>query len=193
MGVVFMVVTVVFMVMESVRLRLSPRLLLTLGIMEDMATLDLDLDMVVMDILVLDMLDLDIEVSMVMESVRLRLSPRLLLTLGIMEDMATLDLDMVVMDILVLDILVFMVVTVVFMVMESVRLKLSLRLLLIPGCMEDMDLDMEVMDIPVLDILVLDILAFMVMDGVVKKYLKSRTPIHTDCHIPFRIVHKLSE
>merc|ERR1712108_27478 len=125
-------------------------------------------------------------------------SPRLLLTLGIMEDMATLDLDldMVVMDILVSDILVFMVVTVVFMVMESVRLKLSLRLLLIPGCMEDMgdmDLDMEVMDIPVLDILVLDILAFMVMDGVAKKYLKSRTPIHTDCHIPFRIVHKLSE
>merc|ERR1719153_759065 len=116
-----------------------------------MATLDLDLDMVVMDILVLDMLDLDIEVSMVMESVRLRPSPRLLLTPGIMEDMATLDLDMVVMDILVLDILVFMVVTVVFMVMESVRLKLSLRLLLIPGCMEDMedmDLDMEVMDIP---------------------------------------------
>merc|ERR1719228_2808285 len=158
------------MVMESVKLRLSPRLLLTLGIMEDMATLDLDLDMVVMDILVLDMLDLDIEVSMVMESVRLRPSPRLLLTLGIMEDMATLDLDMVVMDILVLDILVFMVVTVVFMVMESVRLKLSPRLLLTPGCMEDMatldlDLDMEVMDIPVLDILVLDILAFMVMDG----------------------------
>merc|ERR1711874_918626 len=102
-------------------------------------------------------------------------SPRLLLTLGIMEDMATLDLDMV---------------------MESVRLKLSPRLLLTPGCLEDiedMDLDMEVMDIPVLDILVLDILAFMVMDGVVKKYLKSRTPIHTDCHIPFRIVHKLSE
>merc|ERR1712002_418268 len=151
-----------------------------------------------MDILVLDMLDLDIEVSMVMESVRLRLSPRLLLTLGIMDDMATLDLDsdMVVMDILVLDILVFMVVTVAFMVMESVRLKLSPRLLLTPGCMvdmEDMDLDMEVMDIPVLDILVLDILAFMVMDGVAKKYLKSRTPIHTDCHIPFRIVHKLSE
>merc|ERR1712002_548929 len=137
-------------------------------------------------------------VFMVMESVRLRLSPRLLLTLGIMEDMATLDLDldMVVMDILVLDILVFMVVTVVFMVMESVRLKLSTRLLLTPGCMEDMatlDLDMEVMDIPVLDILVLDILAFMVMDGVVKKCLKSRTPIHTDCHIPFCIVHKLSE
>merc|ERR1719290_785161 len=81
------------------------------------------------------------------------------------------------MDILVSDILVFMVVTVVFMVMESVRLKLSPRLLLTPGCMEDMatldlDLDMEVMDIPVLDILVLDILAFMVMDGVVKKYLK---------------------
>merc|ERR1719219_1142900 len=128
------------MVMESVKLRLSSRLLLTLGIMEDMATLDLDLDMVVMDILVLDMLDLDIEVSMVMESVRLRPSPRLLLTLGIMEDMATLDLDldMVVMDILVSDILVFMVVTVVFMVMESVRLKLSPRLLLTPGCMEDM-------------------------------------------------------
>merc|ERR1719219_2486341 len=137
--------------------------------MEDMATLDLDLDMVVMDILDLDMLDLDIEVSMVMESVKLRLSPRLLLTLGIMEDMATLDLDldMVVMDILVLDILVFMVVTVVFMVMESVRLKLSPRLLLTPGCLEDiedMDLDMDVMDIPVLDILVLDILVFMVMD-----------------------------
>merc|ERR1712002_162615 len=119
-----------------------------------------------------------------MESVRLRLSPRLLLTLGIMEDMGDLDLDMVVMDILVLDILVFMVVTVVFMVMESVRLRLSPRLLLTLGIMEDMD-------IPVLDILVLDILVF--MDGVAKKYLKSRTPIHTDCHIPFRIVHKLSE
>merc|ERR1712002_353163 len=137
-------------------------------------------------------LDLDMAVFF-MESVRLRLSPRLLLTLGIMEDMATLDLDldMVVMDILVLDILVFMVVIVVFMVMESVRLKLSPRLLLTPGCMEDMatldlDLDMEVLDIPVLDILVF-------MDGVAKKYLKSRTPIHTDCHIPFRIVHKLSE
>merc|ERR1711979_165982 len=158
--------------------------------------------MVVMDILVSDILVFMVVtvVFMVMESVRLRLSPRLLLTLGIMEDMATLDLDLdlVVMDILVLDILVFMVVTVVFMVMESVRLKLSPRLLLTPGCMEDMatldlDLDMEVMDIPVLDILVLDILAFMVMDGVAKKYLKSRTPIHTDCHIPFCIVHKLSE
>merc|ERR1712002_1038875 len=128
-------------------------------------------------------------VFMVMESVRLRLSPRLLLTLGIMEDMATLDLDL---GMVVLDILVFMVVTVAFMVMESVRLKLSPRLLLTPICcmedMEDMDLDMEVMDIPVLDILV-----FMVMDGVAKKYLKSRTPIHTDCHIPFCIVHKLSE
>merc|ERR1719219_1025070 len=80
-----------------------------------------------MDILVLDMLDLDIEVSMVMESVRLRLSPRLLLTpMCCMEDMEDMDLDM--------------------------------------------DLDME--DIPVLDILVF-------MDGIVKKYLKSRTPIHT--------------
>merc|ERR1712002_472461 len=127
-----------------------------------MATLDLDLDMVVMDILVLDILVFMVVtvVFMVMESVRLRPCPRLLLTLGIMEDMATLDLDldMVVMDILVLDILVFMVVTVVFMAMESVRLKLSPRLLLTPGCMEDMatldlDLDMEVMDIPVLDIL----------------------------------------
>merc|ERR1712002_568310 len=136
---------------------------------------DLDLDMVVMDILVLDILVFMVVtvVFMVMVSVRLRLSPRLLLTLGIMEDMATLDLDLdiVVMDILVLDILVFMVVTVVFMVMESVRLKLSPRLLLTPGIMEDMatldlDLDMEVMDIPVLDILVLDILVFMVMDGV---------------------------
>merc|ERR1712002_1407657 len=107
-----------------------------------------------------------------------------------MEDMATLDLDldMVVMDILVSDILVFMVVTVVFMVMESVRLKLSPRLLLTPGCMEDM----ATLDL-VLDMVVLDIQAFMVMDGVVKKYLKSRTPIHTDCHIPFCIVHKLSE
>merc|ERR1711921_65837 len=145
---------VVFMVMESVRLRLSPRLLLTLGIMEDMATLDLDLDMVVMDILVLDILVFMVVsvVFMVMESVRLRLSPRLLLTLGIMEDKATLDLDL---DMVVLDILVFMVVTVAFMVMESVRLKLSPRLLLTPICcmedMEDMDLDMEVMDIPVLD------------------------------------------
>merc|ERR1712002_1068676 len=145
-----------------------------------------------MDILVLDILVFMVVtvVFMVMESVRLRPSPRLLLTLGIMEDMATLDLDldMVVMDILVLGILVFMVVTVVFMVMESVRLRLSPRLRLTPGCMEDMDLDM---DIPVLDTLVLDILVF--MDGVAKKYLKSRTPIHTDCHIPFRIVHKLSE
>merc|ERR1719219_3282941 len=135
-----------------------------------------------MDILDLDMLDLDIEVSMVMESVKLRLSPRLLLTLGIMEDMATLDLD--------LDMVVMVIV--VFMAMESVRLKLSPRLLLTPMCcmedMEDMDLDMDLdmEDIPVLDILVF-------MDGVVKKYLKSRTPIHTDCHIPLRIVHKLSE
>merc|ERR1719228_2266201 len=98
-----LVFMVVFMVMESVRLRPSPRLLLTLGIMEDMATLDLDLDMVVMDILVLDILVFMVVtvVFMVMESVRLKLSPRLLLTPGCMEDMATLDLDldMEVMDI----------------------------------------------------------------------------------------------
>merc|ERR1712002_926469 len=95
------------MVMESVRLRLSPRLLLTLGIMEDMATLDLDLDMVVMDILVLDILVFMVVTVafMVMESVRL--NPRLLLTPGCMEDMEDMDLDMEVMDIPVLDILAF--------------------------------------------------------------------------------------
>merc|ERR1712002_986515 len=65
------------------------------------------------------------------------------------------------MDILVLDL------DMAVFFMESVRLKLSPRLRLTPGCMEDMDLDM---DIPILDTLVLDILVF--MDGVAKKSFK---------------------
>merc|ERR1712055_423707 len=114
--------------------------------------------------------DLDIGVFMVMESVKLRLSLRLLLTLGIWEDMATLDLDM---DILDLDTLVFMEAIVAFMVMESVRLRLNLRLLLTLGIWEDLatlHLDMEVME-------VLDILVFMVVimvgDMFAKKHFKS--------------------
>merc|ERR1719500_792572 len=104
--------------MESVRPKLSLRLLLTPTFwedMEDMATLDLDmpvsdmevLDMPVVDMPVLDILVLDmVATAMAMASVRLKLSPRLLLTPTFwedMEDMATLDLDMPVSDMEVLD------------------------------------------------------------------------------------------
>merc|ERR1719219_1499386 len=73
-----------------------------------MATLDLDMD--ILDLGTLVFMEA-IVAFMVMESVRLRLNLRLLLTLGIWEDLATLHLDMEVME--VLDILVFMVVIMV--------------------------------------------------------------------------------
>merc|ERR1712082_93321 len=170
--------------------------------MEDMATLVLD--MVDMDIPVLDILVFMVAIavaSMAMASVRLRLSPRLLLTPTFwedMEDMATLGLDIPVLDMLVLDILVFMVaMAVASMAMASVRL--SPRLLLTPTFWEDMVLDMEDMDMVVVYMVDMDILdsvimvVIVVMDLVAKNYYKTRTLIHTDCHVPFSIVQKLSE
>merc|ERR1712059_191357 len=76
-------------------------------------------------------------------SVRLMLSPRLMLIpttmgdmVGAMEAMVwdTVVLDMLVLDTVVLDMLVL---DMVVMPMASVRLKLSLRLMLIPTTMED--------------------------------------------------------
>merc|ERR1711892_17762 len=85
--------------------------------------------------LVLDMVVMDMDIMDTMASVRLRLSPRLLLILtfcmvdmeDIVVDMVDMVLDMVVMDMDTMD------------TMASVRLRLSPRLLLIlTFCMEDM-------------------------------------------------------
>merc|ERR1712000_676295 len=120
-------IAVASMAMASVRLRLSPRLLLTPTFwedMEDMATPGLDIP--VLDMLVLDILVFMVAIavaSMAMASVRLRLSPRLLLTPTFWEDMVLdmEDMDMVVVYMVDMDIL-DSVIMVASMAMASVRL-----------------------------------------------------------------------
>merc|ERR1711970_938252 len=112
--------------------------------MEDMVDMELD----TLAMLATMVMDWDI---LIMESVRLKLSPRLLPTPTCTGDTMDMVLDMD-MDILVLD---TMVLDTEFM--ASVRL--SLRLMLIPTfCMEDMDtLDMpDTMDIPMVDMPTMD-------------------------------------
>merc|ERR1712055_1217054 len=96
-----------------------------------------DTDPMVWDTVVLDMMALS------MESVRLKLNPRLMLIPTTMEDT---DWDMVwVMEVMVwvwdTDPMVWdtLVLDMVVVSMESVRLKLNPRLMLIPTTMEDMD------------------------------------------------------
>merc|ERR1711970_1343224 len=108
--------------------------------MEDMVDMELD------TLAMLATMDMDWDI-LIMESVRLKLSPRLLPTptcTGDTMDMVS-DMDILVLDTMVLD----------TDFMASVRL--SLRLMLIPTfCTEDtMDMVLD-MDTPVLDTMVLD-------------------------------------
>merc|ERR1719342_715557 len=123
------------------------------------------MDMVILDTLLFAMvMDMVLAMpAMGMESVMLRLSPRLMLS---MEPMV----DMVILDTLLLAMVIDMVLAMPAMGMESVMLRLSLRLMLSMEPMADMvmDLDTEHTPLDMVMVMVLDMDMDMDMDTMVK-------------------------
>merc|ERR1719312_2483001 len=144
-----MVLAMALMDMESVKLTLSQRLMpmLSMALMEDMV---LDTVLMVMEILATLLLAMAMDMVMDImdtESVKLRLSQRLMpmLSMALMEDMVLATALMVteILATLLLVMVMAMVLAMKLTDMESVKLRLSQRLMpmLSMALMEDMGLD----------------------------------------------------